>query len=179
MPTAEARKREWALFLQLSSLMGAGAKLGVTIEGMSMSLFDELDEDLTDTPADAPTPEPDPEASPAGETLSAPPSASGSTASVPADPDAAAWDELAEALDGDDEALPVVAILHAAAVRTDFDPDGNEIEGIAPIVAWPSAKVAVCYDEDDAATLRDAGWTALAAADVSADTLPTELTARD
>src|SRR5699024_11677326 len=99
MPTAEARKREWALFLQLSSLMGAGAKLGVTVEGMSMSLFDELDEDLTDTPADAPTPEPATEVSPAGEPLSAPPSASGSTASVPAGPDAAAWDALAEALE--------------------------------------------------------------------------------
>ena len=179
MPTAEARKREWALFLQLSSLMGAGAKLGVTVEGMSMSLFDELDEDLTDTPADAPTPEPATEASPAGETLSAPPSASGSTASVPAGPDAAAWDELAEALDGDDEALPVVAFLRASSVRTDFDPDGNEIEGIAPVVAWPAVKVAICYDEDDAATLRAVGWTALAAEDLSLDTLPTELTARD
>src|SRR5699024_12420945 len=67
MPTAEARKREWALFLQLSSPMGAGAKLGVTVEGMSMSLFDELDEDLTDTPADAPAPAPATAAATAGD----------------------------------------------------------------------------------------------------------------
>lgn len=186
LTSAEERKREWALFLHLSTLIASGTPLSVSVAGTRFSFLDDVVEASPDTSqvasevAGTATGHPQDDvhaASATGATKGSRPgsaTAPDSGASAKSS-DALPWDELVEAMDGDDEALEVIAVLREAGVRTDFDGDGNEIEAVLPILAWPSIKIAICYDEDDAKILHKAGWTALAASEITAGSIPTQL----
>lgn len=80
----------------------------------------------------------------------------------------AAWQDIINDYDGDEDALPALEVLASAGVSAP-DAAGDEISSVMTIATWSSVSLALLYPGDD---LADPEWTVIDASNISDDALP-------